>query len=217
MGSTWLEEHIEDFIRPFLGNVPTLDLISPNYNYGIACWKNPTRIRALQAVWERAKRRAGYLPILLAGRDVWFLEVLARVEGYPTTFRSDISSTSVTQVTEDYSGFYCIDTGNKGSIPTKLKCKKWDLINYYYQVYDPKTGVNTPTVRMDHQIFSHSTPQGHVRALYSNLESSPKYWVRAEKPGPQVWSPLDEFKACAIATMYIAQFHMKNPLRGGRK
>lgn len=160
MASTWLEEHLETFVRPYLGHIPKVD---PK-DWNIQNW-TPLRIRALRAIWNQAKVRSGGRPIILAGRDVFLIEVLARLENYPTTFRSDISSPTVGLVKEDYSKYYCLDTGFRGSIPKALKCEAWDLISCYSE----KT----------HQVFPRAKVYGHTTNVAGALETVSKYWTRA--------------------------------------
>lgn len=201
MSSTWIDEHIETFIRPYLGRVPTH---TPSA-YDVQSLP-PIRVKALQAIWRQALKRAGGRPFLLAGRDVWLIEVLARIDGVPTIFRPDISSLSVPIVREDYSKCYCLDTCYRGSIPKTLKCEKWDLINYASEAYcGPK---------MDHQVFSHAKAGGHTRSLSSVLEASSKYWTRGtpndynlpkdKQVILQTLETKDRFTAAAVTTLYVA-------------
>ncbi len=194
MNSTWLEEHIETFVFPNLGYVP---IINPQHQ-NLKDW-TPTRIKALQAVWSRAKARSGGRPILLAGRDVYLLQVLAELEEFPTTFRPDISGASVTQIKDDYSKYYCIDTGNKGTIPKTLGCEKWDLI-YYASEWNDLGEVHP---RQDHQVFPRARSCGHVRNLYHQLEGAPKYWQRAAKPGLPLPIDRSSFDSAAMVTIHI--------------
>ncbi len=201
MAATWREEHLETFIIPYLWKMPEL---TQQDSYVEAQW-TPAHIRALVGIWNEAKKEAGHRPILLAGRDVYLFEVLARIEGFPTTFRPDISSTSVTQVKEDYSKFYCIDTGNKGTIPNTIGCEKWHLINYYgYREQYNFNSLKNIGPNEDHLILPHRRAYSKILSLYSLLEGVCKYWVRAEKPGPQALSDLHSFNIAAWVTLHIA-------------
>jgi hypothetical protein len=89
--NTWLDEHLETFVRPYLGYIPNLK-DKPSKKSGHADWSEILTNEAfylLYLAWQEAKSRAAGRPILLPGRDVWLLEVIARCEGgnYPTVFR----------------------------------------------------------------------------------------------------------------------------------
>ena len=141
---SFLEEHLETFVRPNLGHIPN---VNPKET-GPNLW-TPKLITCLEAVWKQAKRRAGERKILLAGRDTWEFEILARVEGVPTDFRPDISTVVAVcglgylltggydfdrkgephpLIKEDYSEHYLLDSGYKGTIPKALGVKNWDMV-----------------------------------------------------------------------------------------
>ena len=142
----WLDHHLEEFIKPNLGCIPNVNLKTGD----IKLW-TPRLITCLEAVWKQAKKRAGSKKILLAGRDTWEFEILARVEGVLTDFRPDISTNVAINgltndpktgariydrkgkphplIKEDYSEHYLLDSGYKGTIPQALGVKTWDMVS----------------------------------------------------------------------------------------
>lgn len=214
MLSTWLDEHLETFVRPNLGRIPNIDL----KDYDLIEF-TPQRIRALVAFWDQAKKRCGDKPMLLAGRDVYLLEVIARMEGYPTTFRSDISAITAAHIKEDYTKHYLVDTGFKGSVPLAMKMEHWDLMRYY-PIYKAQHGAELER----HQLFPRarfreSSPICYIPGL---LERCSKYWDRAQwKDGIQQNIQLptdkwgDQFPRAAGLTQYI--FHQVELLRQCRR
>lgn len=201
MSASWLEEHLETFVRPHLKFIPKIET-DPKRDYHIRRW-SPVTLKALKAVWEEAKRRSQGRQILLAGRDVWQFEVLARIEDTPTIFRPDISGTvarwSPRVVKEDYSECYLLDTGYKGSVPLALGIPNFDLIHVSPGLYAEK---ELRDRRAGHQVFPHAPDfpgkgdkgfappkkvgevwvpavEGRVYGLAPLLEQSQKYWVQA--------------------------------------
>lgn len=194
----WLDEHLETFVRPNLGSIPDIN----RTRMADKGWTEK-RISALHAIWTQCKRLAEGRPILLPGRDVWLLEVLARMEGFPTTFRKDISSCVAKSglLKEDFSHFHAFDTGYSGSVPKALKCEHWHLMTWSGmgpKPEDPKIK-NKTQKRLEqyrsleaHMIFpyvqrgkynnsgiyiSSPSPLVHIAGA---LEGSMKYWQRAE-------------------------------------
>lgn len=187
-GKKWLEEHLETFVKPYLGKIPNLPsdkegAYIASWNY----WTNPKIITALKVSWNEAKKLAKDKKILLPGRDVWEFEILARLEGYPTVFRPDISTAVAPHVEEDYSDCCCIDTGFKGSVPKAMGIKDFRLISYM-----PETKKITKTKKA-HQIFPYMqqgqqckisgfilTRPSVIYELPSAMEGSNKYWHSAQ-------------------------------------
>lgn len=237
MGLGWLEEHLETFVRPHLGTVPT-EWPGPKVMYGQHNnqWSD-YRIKALMALWAVAKKRSEGRPILLAGRDVWLFEVLARIEDVPTTFRPEISSTvakaSPKAITENYKEYYLLDTGYRGSVPVALGITHFDLISFDPVVYPPLPLEERLAERLKHQVFPNAQlgrllPNGkHQKAgkmsgMAGLLESTPKYWTRGTITicgggGWQISQKLNttaEFTATALLTQMIARagrFPLKLP------
>ena len=177
--STWLDKHLEEFVRPHLKYIPNVD---PTYYYISVFDKR--HLAALKAVWDESKKRSKGRQILLPGRDVWLLEVLARMEDYFTIFRPDISSISVDHRSLQglYTDCYLVDTGNRGTIARKLGIKNFALI-YCSGPWDGTLGGTHYNKWMkEHQLFPHRQ-RGPVYNLYSYLESCDKYWYQAGLDG----------------------------------
>ena len=232
MLSTWLDQHLEEFVRPQLGEIPEVDpknvwiqRFTPNY------------LKALRATWDQAKRRSRGLPILLPGRDVFLLEILARMEQYPTEYRQDISSIVAQYsrlVGKNYSNHYVVDTGYSGSVPKRLKAARWDLIRYSICApWNPNYGTpislgakwpkyayhlwyhDTAKAKQDHQLFPWQRPGGIIDYIAQLLEGVPKYYTRATTKGDGKSTPLttyqplsnnEDFANAAILTRHIAEF-----------
>ncbi len=170
--STWIDEHLETFVRPHLGYVPNKDDDGNSYVGQFT----PRGLAALHALWIKTKARAGNKTILLAGRDVFLFEVLARMEGSDTIFRPDISSHTYTyfykcfpQLKDKIRECYCVDTGYRGSIPIGLGITEFSLIS--------ATSADQ-TKRDQIQIFPRA--RGQCVSLAGTLESVPKYWRTAQ-------------------------------------
>ena len=177
-GKHWLDFHLETFVRPVLKTIPNINL----KDYQVYPWTPKANgLEALTLTWKQAKKNAAGRTILLAGRDVWEFEILARLEGYPTVFRPDISKVVANFLgpIEEYRYLYLIDTGYAGSVPQVLGIHNWGLIQLNYHV--PKKQDNkgiylppTPEQRINYQIFPENPPE--VASLSSVLENNPKYW-----------------------------------------
>lgn len=188
----WLDVHLEGFVKPVLGFIP--------------CRKEETLFSAhemavMKNMWRSVKKEAGEHPILLAGRDVFIFEILARREGFPTIFRPDISRLTVSHIKEDYSGHFLFDTGFAGSIPKGLGSNRF-LLGSSSRRTSPgfiPEGVRHP------QVFPRMRGS---RSLILKIENqTPKYWKRAfyrEDGGiGQELSSLDEFEKAAQLTIQI--------------
>ena len=180
MVSRWLDMHLETFVRPQLGFVPNMK--QPRKVKADPSLWTPRHCKAIWGVWVEAKRRAKLCnkPILLAGRDVWFLEVMARIDDYPTVFRPEISSSVATYYGEmrlkktcpekfrQFEEFYLIDTGFQGSVPKNLGIKDFHLIRW-------NSIRQTPKDLVAHQLFPYATRGVQmVRSRYAN--GSVKEW-----------------------------------------
>lgn len=206
---SWLDEHLETFVRPQLGEIPNVD---QSY-YWIAAF-NAKVLIALVTVWNRAKFLAKGRTILLPGRDVYLFEVIARIQGdYPTTFRPDISSEVAPYVTEDYSDTLCLDTGYKGSIPKAMGIPNWVLVRYDFSGRKPEDVAR-------YQVFPKAS-RGAYSGLSGSLEGCPKYWTRGSmahapyKKGSKVIQSISpsNFKYAAMLTIHVAQsVHKVRPL-----
>jgi hypothetical protein len=185
----WLQQHLESFVKPVLGYIPTL----PTSH---VCFFTPEEMTVIKNVWRAVKaevRRTGK-PLLLPGRDVYIFEVLARREGFPTTFRPDISRLTVPYLQEDYSGYYLLDTGFMGSIPRALKCTSYTMTSASNA--EAKTWGSSYLRRKEHQLLTEDTGQVFprmkgARSLALKIERTPKYWKRGfyRKPCCKCESP----------------------------
>jgi len=218
--STWLDQHLEEFVRPRLGKIPNVDptIQSIETFSGV-------KLKALFACWQQAKKRSQGRSILLPGRDVYLFEVLARVENYPTEFREDLSSSTVSLpelVKKDYSKHYVVDTGYAGSTPKALKAEHWDLVLYRplpkvpLELRKDSKAVRKiyQEARQPHQLFPLANPdKAMVCRIAVDMESAPKYWERASyrKNGSKLSlsqaliSDKGQFREAAMLTMYIAR------------
>ncbi len=180
---SWRHQHFEEFVKPTLGRIPdrqdaAIKHHSESYVKELieSTWA-PDRLSLLKTIWDEVKRQAGDRPILLPGRDVFLLELLARIENYPTVFRPDISTPVAKLIgkfnLEDFSEHYLIDTGYRGTVPISLKMKHWHLIRYS----------SAPTVAHPyerHQLLANDKSFIRKNLVASQLEATPKYWNRAE-------------------------------------
>jgi hypothetical protein len=172
-GRHWLERHLEEFVKPHVGKIPLYlgnDLL---VNSGGAYkWSDQT-IKFLLNFWEDIKMRSKGRTIVLPGRDTWEFEILARLEGWDTVFRPDISSITKLHIKEDYSKCYATDSGNSGSVPRALKITDFHMVNgpYGHQLLPEKKvkAVNNGWFDLD-----------QPGVLYYHLEGGPKYWTRAD-------------------------------------
>lgn len=183
----WLQNHMETFVKPTLGYIPVLD---NNYRRVFTS----EEMAVVKAMWKAVKceaRRVGK-PILLAGRDVFIFEILARREGFPTTFRPDISRLTVSHVKEDYSGHLLFDTGFAGSIPRALRSTSYVMgsasgveLQTAAPIFHPSyTGIHIRSLgRSQHVLLHNETHQVFprmkgARSLILKIERTPKYWKR---------------------------------------
>lgn len=179
--------------------------------YGIA---NKRHLTMLRTIWFEAKKKAGNKPILLAGRDVFLLEVMARMDGANTIFRPDISALSIGGVKEDYSQCYCVDSGYRGSIPKKLKIEDWHVVSL-----STTARVGTQKYKEElqqHQLFPHAGY--NFKHMCGKLESAPKNWDRAVLAGEgiirQTFTSLpDQAYNATVLTMRIIQFYRPEVLK----
>lgn len=164
---TWLDEHLETFVRPQLRCIPAVN----QDDIWIKTFKLKT-VSGMIALWNRTKVLAKGRTILLPGRDVFLFEVVARMQGdYPTIFRPEISSAVAPYVAEDYTDTFVLDTGYRGSIPLAMKIPNWALVRY---------GSGSPEMLnvKKYQVFPKAT-KGVFTSLSPTLEGCPKYWTRA--------------------------------------
>jgi len=129
---------------------------------------------------------------LLAGRDAFVFEILARREDFPTTFRPDISRATVHLIPKgQYSGYYLLDTGFAGSIARGLGIENFGLASA------------TRPMANKRQMFPKLTGS---RSLALRIESTPKYWTTAQYEGEQIiqnFSTEKEFAQAAGVTIQV--------------
>jgi len=151
---SWLQQHMEEFVKPVLGFVPSEPL--PFFL--------SSEMAVIKNIWKSVKREAGGRTILLPGRDVFVFEILARRENYPTVFRPDISRNTVSVVTLDSRDMLLLDTGFAGSIPKGLGIERFKLVSFYSRG------------SVEYQVFPNL---GWARTIALRIESMPKYWESA--------------------------------------
>lgn len=177
----WLQEHLEQFVKPVLGYIPSDKDYPAHFDAG-----DLTRIKN---AWRSVKTRAGDKKIILPGRDVWIFEVLARRDGTPTWFIPQCSRMAVSQIEiDDIDKYYIVDTGFMGSIPKALKAEDFALLSYHRNKTDKEVQV-FPTM-------------GGSRGLALKVEKTPKYWktgfIRDGLVGQELSEPEEFAKAAAL-------------------
>jgi len=178
MGS-WLELHIKDFILPELGFLPKPNQVFSN-----------NELTAIKNIWRAAKRNSKGKRILLAGRDVWIFEVLARRENFPTLFHPEISREVAINLSKTEKSklreYYLFDTGFVGTVPKALGIEHFNLAS----------GAN--------QVFRNMKA---AKSLASKIEELPKYWNRGvifiDGNIIQTKSPEEEFAKAAAITLAV--------------
>lgn len=207
---TWLDEHLETFVRPQLGYIPNVDAKVLSEDYWIQEFDNKSLI-ALNLIWLQTTKLAAGRTILLPGRDVFLFEVVARMlNNYPTVFRSDISYDVAPHVKEDYTEHFCLDTGYKGSVPKAMKMKHWALVRYDYSTSDATWG--NAVAKPKYQIFPKARSRVYMN-LSGSLEGCPKYWTRASvqydanRKAKAFRQTIDgySFKSAAMLTIHVAR------------
>ena len=220
--SSWLDEHLETFVRPYLGYVPNVDIKNSWYHMWARGYHKKS-LPCLYITWAALKKHAEAKKkvLMFPGRDMWEMEILARMENYPTIFRPDISTNTMDMIGDIYRDHLIVDTGYAGSTPKALKAEDWLLIWHsdetqqskkrqifpraLGQIEDPETG----------SILRNPSPVLYVACL---MESSPKYWQRGSlKIDPQTnmveyplqteqkFNPISEFSLAAQLTQWIAK------------
>lgn len=188
----WLQTHLEEFVKPVLGFIPTTGKDDTHFFSS----QEMTIIKNMWRSVKREARRTGK-PLLLAGRDVFVWEVLARRENFPTVFRPEISRLTASHITEDYSKHFLFDTGFMGSIPSALRCKSFTMGS------SNVVGATLYRVpwRRQHELLKTDPRQVFprmkgARSLILKIERTPKYWRRGYWRGRceceyPVWGRLD--------------------------
>jgi len=187
--SSWLDAHLELFVRPKIGIIPNVDRTECDVTTF-----TPQLVRALRGVMRAAVKAANGRPILLAGRDVWQLEVVAQVEGYHSTvFRPDISSNTVAWIAETEGpklrDHYLVDTGYRGTIPKKLGIQSFHLIRHSAGPNDPFYKANDLYCAGPNQLFPRQRPDAPIGGLSCAMEGSAKYWNGATMEFEEMYGP----------------------------
>jgi len=205
--NTWFDEHCELFVRPTFGKIPSYSALTKAEQDYLKPYKetwHKARILHLYACWQLAKRKSEGLPILLAGRDPWAFQILAGMEGVPTTFRPEIS-TFVSQhlkkkeQTAEFANYYMVDTGYKGTVAINLGVKKWNLVKCRTDaskelIADLK--IKDPNVKVE------------IHTLASSMECLPKYWYAGDvSPNGKIIQALAESWSFNVAFFMTKHLH----------
>lgn len=237
MNLTWLDEHLETFVRPVLGSIPSIREIVPGTN--LSRW-TPDKIRMLHLIWDRIVKLAEDRVILLPGRDVWLFAVIANIKGnHPFEFRKEISGeVARSKILKDtLAHHHCLDTGFRGTVPTNLGIKHWHLIEWHTVARGgegkKETLKDCYKRIMEHQIFPFN---GHMptfdtlgrlkrkgsplNCLAGQLEGTLKYWdpgactydnmgLAVGLKEQKITVHMDTFSQAAIATRLIGESCLK--------
>src|SRR5579863_6169756 len=119
----WLTTHLETFVKPYLGYIPVENNLNKTEYF------TPEEMSVIKSVWKSVKNQAKGKNLILAGRDVYIFEILARREGYPTRFISECSLATVSYLNiEGIENSFLFDTGFVGTIPIKLGINHFSLL-----------------------------------------------------------------------------------------
>ena len=201
---SWLDDHFENFVWP---NMPDGTCNSNIQPLGYFSQEELTIIKNL---WKSVKKQAGNKQILLAGRDVFIFEILARRENYPTIFMPEISRATVQHIKrfplEVEDDFFLFDTGFVGSIPRGLGLRNFSLMSYALNssmvgYWPNRRRTSNPDTK---QVFPHLS---FSRGLALKIEKTPKYWesgrMGTEDQIIQPFSHQEEFYRAAQLTLEI--------------
>lgn len=189
---SWLNEHFDNFVIPHLGFDPR-EKKEFAFDNRPSKYFTPQEMTVIKNCWRSVKRAAAGRKILLAGRDVFIFEVLARRENYPTIFIPQCSRQTVRDIHfPEEMNLFLFDTGFVGSIPIALGIDSFKLMSFAWM--DRKT---------EKQVFPRLT---RSRGLALKIESTPKYWTSArmyEGAVFQEFSEYTEFLRAAYLTLEI--------------
>ena len=197
-GGRWLSEHLESFVKPYLGYIPDTEGSELRKMY-----LSSVEMTLIKNIWRSLKKRAREEKkiIVLPGRDVFIFEILARREGIPTIFMPECSRQTVQEVKLPINPTKAIilDTGFLGTIPNTLGVKSFGMVSHHDR------SASNPN-----QIFPLLT---FSRNLALKIEKTPKYWksgkieyknyVNPTKRVVQVLSDKAEFHKAALLTIEI--------------
>lgn len=189
---SWLDTHVEEFIKPVLGE---------DFNRDPLPYFQPEEMTVIKNAWRSMKKKANHKQIFLPGRDVFIFEILARREGYPTVFMPECSRQTVgalaKQLDLSIRDCYLFDTGFFGSIPKALRSKKFSMVSYNRR-------------GSDIQVFPRLS---YSRGLALKIEKTPKYWTsgRIDAEGGVVQDQSDLFEFERAARLTIAVYTDSSP------
>lgn len=187
-GRSWLEYHLETFVRPVIGEIPNEKEYINQFSVG--------EMSLIKNAWRSVKKKAKGKRILLPGRDVCIFEILARRENYPTLFIPECSRQTVGIIAQQMSQkevdeLFVFDTGFFGTIPKMLRSNSFSLLSF-----DGKYNV-------EKQVFPFLRDARH---LALKIEQTPKYWESGRAAGGAVWQPYStnfEFRHAAVLTLLV--------------
>ncbi len=204
----WLDQHIDEFVMPRLPGFSELPVSEENPGYFTQDEKT-----VIKNIWRATKKNAKGKPILLAGRDVFIFEVLARREDYPTTFIPECSRMTARVLAEkipNVKDYFLFDTGFVGSIPRALGIEDFTLLSFsrpfitYGDLRNEQKLREYEAGNVRKQIFPRMS---FSRGLALKIEVTPKYWEsgRIGNDGEvlQPFSNSIEFEKAAQLTIEI--------------
>jgi hypothetical protein len=225
----WLDEHIEGFVIPKLKEIdkesiktlsgsgrPHLDILVKDIEDTIGKFNSEPlgyftseEKTVIKNAWRATKKAAGNKPILLAGRDVFIFEVLARRENYPTKFIPECSRMTASHLAKtipNVKDYFLFDTGFVGSIPRALGIDNFNLFSWSRPLKSMSIWDDSDTdINGNKQIFPRMT---WSRGLALKIELTPKYWEsgRMSMYGQEILQPFSsrmEFENAARLTIEI--------------
>lgn len=155
---SWLEQHIQEFVKPQIGDFDQTPL----------GYFTQEELTVLKNSWRSIKRQANGQTVLLPGRDVFLFEVLARRENYPTIFMPECSRMTVRHIAKELpelKDYFLFDTGFAGSIPRNLGTNKFKLFS---------------AIENSKQVFPRLS---FSRGFALKVEGTPKYWLSGRMAG----------------------------------
>lgn len=170
---SWLQDHLETFVRPLLGFVPQPPTPAEKYF-------TSEEMTVLKNIWRSVKTESRRLnkPVYLLGRDVWIFEVLARRENFPTVYLPGCSRNSKEYFKHDSHDVksrvpldaFVFDTGFEGSIPRALGVSGYKMMSASSNVNECQT---FPTL-------------AQARDFAVKVERTPKYLKSGELKRQQI-------------------------------
>ncbi len=175
----WLDTHIDEFVLPQLKKFHSG---RTDFNREPLGYFTQDEKTVIKNIWRATKKNAKGKPILLAGRDVFIFEVLARREDYPTTFIPECSRMTAKYLAEkipNVKDYFLFDTGFVGSIPRALGIEDFTLLSFsrpflsYQEIGNEEKIREYDNRNVRKQIFPRMS---FSRGLALKIEVTPKYW-----------------------------------------